>query len=104
MKKIYFLLFFFLLFSCNNNTVYWCADHVCANKKEKKDYFRKTLTVEVVEDNKKTIKEEKIFKLNKSTIKKTPLVGDKVSFYERFFGKNIKKKQQNSGKKKIIKK
>lgn len=101
MKKISFLLFFFLLLSCNNNTVYLCGDHVCANKKERKNYFNKTLTVEAVEVNKKNIKDEKIFKLNKSTDKKTKVSVDKISFHERFFGKNIEKKPIDTVKNKI---
>jgi len=104
MKKIFFLLFFFLLFSCKNNTVYLCGDHICANKKERKNYFNKTLTVEAVEVNKKNIKDDKIFKLNKSTAKKTPLAVDKISFHERFFGKSIKKKPIDSVRNKIVKK
>ena len=54
MKYIFFLLSFFILFSCvNNNVVYWCGDHACVNKKEKEEYFKKTMTVEMKKINKK---------------------------------------------------
>ena len=37
MKYLIFLVFGFLLFSCSNSkSVYWCGDHACINKKERK--------------------------------------------------------------------
>ena len=48
MKKIILLPIFFLIMHCaNNNLVYWCGDHPCVNKKEKEEYFKKTMIVEV---------------------------------------------------------
>ena len=48
MKKLLLLVFFFFIFSCTSSrTVFWCGDHACINKKEKKAYFKKTMTVEI---------------------------------------------------------
>ena len=55
----FFLIFSFLLTitGCGNtNKVYWCGDHPCLNKKERKAYFEKNFTVEVRELNKKNKK------------------------------------------------
>ena len=49
--KSYLLLFvFFLLLSCGitgGGVVYWCGDHPCINKKEKKAYFKENMIVEI---------------------------------------------------------
>tara|TARA_Y100000590_G_scaffold144280_1_gene165835 strand:- start:5681 stop:6178 length:498 start_codon:yes stop_codon:yes gene_type:complete len=59
MKKIIFILSFFLLLNCTNTKkVYWCGDHPCLNNKEKTAYFKKNMTVEVREINKKDIKKD----------------------------------------------
>ena len=44
-----FIIFsFFLIVGCgSSNTVYWCGDHQCINKKEREAYFKKTMIVEV---------------------------------------------------------
>ena len=55
MKK--FIIFFILFFAINcsqKNTVYWCGDHQCLSKKEKEDYFKKTMVVEVKSDQLKS--------------------------------------------------
>jgi len=59
-----FLLYFFLLLffsSCSSTkTAYWCGDHTCKSKKEKEEYFKKTMIVETkyndIDDNKKDSK------------------------------------------------
>ena len=44
-----------VLTNCNNNkSVYWCGDHPCVNKKEKENYFKETMIVEVKTLNKKS--------------------------------------------------
>jgi len=54
MKKFLYLFLFFLLTNCfSGKKVYWCGDHPCINKKERAAYFKKTMTVEVKEFNKK---------------------------------------------------
>ena len=54
MKKIVYLLFFLLLISCSNSKrVFWCGDHPCINKKERRAYFERTMIVEIKEINKK---------------------------------------------------
>ena len=48
MKKITLFLCIFLMFGCQSQKkVYWCGDHPCVNKKEKKAYFKKNMIVEV---------------------------------------------------------
>ena len=46
--KIFLLLSFLILaISCSSDkSVYWCGDHACINKKERKAYFKKTMIVE----------------------------------------------------------
>ena len=55
-----FIIFlFFLTVGCgSSNTVYWCGDHQCINKKEKEAYFKKTMIVEA-RDNKDFNSEDK---------------------------------------------
>jgi len=48
MKILIFIFFLMMLVNCSNNkTIYWCGDHPCVNKKERKAYFKETMTVEV---------------------------------------------------------
>ena len=103
MKNYYFLLIFFIIVSCSSSKqVYWCGDHPCVNKKEKIAYFNETMIVEIKEldkkkirknseiekitqqarlDEKKRIKEEKVFakqeiERNKKTIKQKEVKQD----------------------------
>ena len=66
------------MFGCSNQKkVYWCGDHACINKKERKLYFEKTMTVEVVKSsdkqkkNKSEISEiiKEVYQENKKEIK-----------------------------------
>jgi hypothetical protein len=57
MKKLAYLFITFLIISCSNNKVtYWCGDHPCINKKEKENYFKKTMIVEIRKFDKKELK------------------------------------------------
>ena len=57
MKSLFYTIVFFIIISCSTNkTVYWCGDHPCINKNEKKAYFKKTMIVEVKELKKETLK------------------------------------------------
>ena len=48
MKNLPLIIIFFLLIGCSNNKqVYWCGDHACVNKKEREEYFKKNMIVEV---------------------------------------------------------
>ena len=103
MKNYYFLLIFFIIVSCSSSKqVYWCGDHPCINKKEKISYFKETMIVEIKQldkkkirknseiekitqqarlDEKKRIKEEKVFakqeiERNKKTIKQKEVKQD----------------------------
>tara|TARA_B110000438_G_C15760440_1_gene627039 strand:+ start:572 stop:1174 length:603 start_codon:yes stop_codon:yes gene_type:complete len=51
MKK-YFLIYLLLFnagcsYSGVGSKVYWCGDHACINSKEKEEYFKKTMIVEI---------------------------------------------------------
>ena len=75
MKYLIFLIFLSLLFGCTNSkSVYWCGDHACINKKEKKAYFKKTMTVEIKNMDNKNKKNyssyEKILQQVKTDTKK----------------------------------
>ena len=65
MKIVFILLFLIINYSCTpRSQTYWCGDHPCINKKEKEAYFKKTMTIEVKEDNKfKSKKESEIKKI-----------------------------------------
>ena len=59
MKKYTYILFFAFVYSCvGNKGVYWCGDHPCINNKEKEEYFKKTMIVEVRNFDKKNIKKD----------------------------------------------
>ena len=63
MKKFIKLSLLFILFSCTSNKeVFWCGDHACVNKAEKKEYFNKNMIVEVRKVGKKN--EQKYSKFN----------------------------------------
>ena len=48
MRIIFIIAAFLFIFSCSSkNIVYWCGDHQCINKKEKENYFKETMIVEV---------------------------------------------------------
>ena len=64
--KILFLLFllFFAANCVSNKKTFWCGDHPCINKAERKAYFKKTMIVEVkysdINNNKKDSKIDQI--------------------------------------------
>ena len=59
MKYNILLIFFLFLLSCSSNkAVYWCGDHQCVNKREKENYFKKTMIVEVRTLNTKSKKDK----------------------------------------------
>ena len=48
MKFFIYLFMLFMIISCSSNKyAYWCGDHPCINKKEKEEYFKKNMTVEM---------------------------------------------------------
>jgi len=57
MKNLFYTIVFLIIIACSTNkTVYWCGDHPCINKNEKKAYFKKTMIVEVKELKKESLK------------------------------------------------
>ena len=68
MKKYLPFLILFLIFGCSSSkVVYWCGDHPCINKKEKKSYFKKTMIIEVRELGKDSNNNSEIEKLLQQT-------------------------------------
>ena len=64
MKYLIISFLLILLFGCGNkNEVYWCGDNACVNKKEKEEYFKKTMIVEKRKINKENEKIESEFDL-----------------------------------------
>ena len=57
--RFFIIISFILLISgCSNvKKTYWCGDHPCINKKERKAYFKKNKVLEIKEVNKKNKKE-----------------------------------------------
>ena len=49
MKIWFFFIILIFVTSCTQykKNTYWCGDHPCINKKEKEDYFKKTMIVEI---------------------------------------------------------
>jgi len=91
MKKILSILFTTLLIGCaNSNQVYWCGDHPCVNKKEREDFFKENMTIEVkklsTEEKKQYSEVEKVFeqayskKVKKRILKEKQI--DKKNKYE----------------------
>ena len=77
---IYFIIFIFITSCSNNNEVYWCGDHACANNKEKEAYFKKTMIVEIRNLDKKNTESlstnQKILNESKSEAKNTVIVSE----------------------------
>ena len=91
MKKILSVLFTTLLIGCaNSNQVYWCGDHQCVNKKEREDFFKENMTIEVrrlsAEEKRQYSEVEKVFeqayskKVKKRILKEKQI--DKKNKYE----------------------
>jgi len=78
MKLLFFLAGFLLLLSCGGHeTVYWCGEHACVNKKERESYFKKTMIVEIREVKDK--KNKKIMSEFEKIKKQSGLVEDNLS-------------------------
>jgi hypothetical protein len=87
-KYLYLIFLSFFLISCSNGSkeVYWCGDHACINKKERKIYFAETMIVEV----RKLDKEFELNKIEKDQILKAIKLKDKK------YTKKIKKNDDDS--------
>ena len=113
MKNYLFLFILFLIINCApSNSVYWCGDHPCINKKEKEAYFKKTMIVEIKELKKGALKNnseiEKIIQQaqveEKKRVKKEKKLANQVKLEEKIRVKEEKKltKQIDRDEKKII--
>ena len=50
MKNLFYLLLFFIIINCSTDKeVYWCGDRPCVNKKDRENYFKETMIVEIKE-------------------------------------------------------
>jgi len=87
-KYLYLIFLFFTLISCSNGAkeVYWCGDHACINKKERKIYFAETMIVEVRKLDKK-------FELNK--VEKDKIL-KAIKLKDKKYTKKIKKNDDDS--------
>ena len=99
--------------------VYWCGDHPCINKKEKEEYFKKTMTVEVrnlgnenFEDNSKNEKLiNNVKKEQKTRIKKEKDIAKQLKLdqkkrikEEKNLAKQLKLREKKDKKEKKLKK
>ena len=67
--KIFYLFFFYLLISCNGiKKNYVCGDRPCVDKKEFNEYFAKTLSIEIKNEQKRKNKNIDLIKLNTKTL------------------------------------
>ena len=63
--KILFVIFFFLITNCSSvKKTSVCGDRECINNSEKKEYFEKNLSMEVIFDDKKKKKYYDLVDLN----------------------------------------
>jgi len=97
MKKILLIIALFFLSNCNKNDyVYWCGDHACINNKERISYFKKTMIVEIREENKQSAN-SKIEK--KILLKEQRLEKKKLKEREKLLKKQAKLKKKSENKK-----
>jgi len=106
MKKYIFLSICILFLSCSNNKgVFWCGDHPCINKNEKKAYFKKTMIVEVKNFNKDSLKNdseiEKLLERAKLNEKKRILEEKRISKQAKIEEKERLKRAKLQEKKRI---
>ena len=97
MKFFIFIIILVLINNCSNTKkTYWCGDHPCINKAEKEAYFKKNMTVEVVELSKKNEKE----------ISEIEIIMKDAKKKQKQIIKNEKKRKKNDqlNKKKLTKK
>ena len=106
MKYLLFFILFFAINNCSsNNTVYWCGDHACINKKERESYFKETMIVEIKSidntKNKNISETEKI--IEQANLKEGTKVKDKKSLLrrEKLKIKSLKKQTRLEKKRKI---
>ena len=92
MKFFLLIIILLFIFGCSNQKkVYWCGDHACINKKERKLYFEKTMTVEIVKssDKQKKSKSEiseiikEVYQENKKEIKDEKELAKQVRLEEK---------------------
>ena len=88
MKYLYLIFLSFALISCSNGgkEVYWCGDHACINKKERKLYFAETMIVEVR-------KLDKNFELNQNEKDK---ILESIKLKDKKYAKKIKKNDDST--------
>ena len=104
MKFLVIFLFMLIFAGCSNtNKTFWCGDHPCINKKEKKAYFKKYKTLEVKEINKKNKEEisnfQKIMDQAKKDQKKKIRDDKKIQKAKKLKEKNELKEQKRLTKK-----
>ena len=108
MKLIYYYVFliFFLTSCTGDRIVYLCGKNPCANKKEKEEYFKKTMIVESIVLDKKLIKNEsEVEKIKEKVLIEEKKKKTKSIFYDETKTKKYKiKKSKIKKEKKLFKK
>tara|TARA_Y100000590_G_scaffold309387_1_gene349395 strand:- start:411 stop:980 length:570 start_codon:yes stop_codon:yes gene_type:complete len=106
MRLLIFLFILLTLNNCSSNKVsYWCGDHVCVNDKEKEEYFKKTMTVEIKDLRKDSSKDnteiEKIILESQEKDKKRTKLEKNLSKLAKLEDKRKKKEEKFRAKKEI---
>ena len=85
--------------------VYWCGDHACVNKAERKAYFKKNMTIEMRETrkNKTDIKKQKLTEKKFKNEEKERIKEEKRLKKLAKLDEKRKKKEEKKLKKEIIK-
>ena len=83
---IFFLILIFITSCSSNKSVYWCGDHACSNNKEKENYFKKTMIVEVRNLDKEKNNDVSV---NEKIINQSESKEEKISVYEDEFNNEV---------------
>jgi len=99
MRIIYLFILLISITTCSNNKkTYWCGDHPCINKAERKSYFKENMIIEVKsidkKDKKKLSNYEKLMKQAEINQKRKALKEKKLT-------KELKKEKKDKEKKAI---
>jgi len=98
MKSIIYVIFLMFLTNCSSNKItYVCGDHDCINKKEKEDYFKKTMIVEIkINKNNKEKNVTEIEEIKKRSKKEEAkrIDGEKVLYKQEKINQKIKKEEE----------
>ena len=103
MKILLYFIILFIFTSCSTDkNAFWCGDHPCINKKEKEDYFKKTMIIEIKDLKKKESKNnseiEKIIQQARKGEKRRIKEEKSKAKQAKLEAKRIKKEEKNNAK------